>query len=103
MSTVTNGVEIVDVLSLPNYFTPNGDGKNDTWNIDASGMNDVSVTIFDRWGREVFSSTNNKVAWDGKTSSGANLSEGTYYYVFTATSPVTGKGVAQKGFIELLR
>ena len=66
-------------------FTPNGDGKNDTWWIDnilSYPKNDV--VIFNRWGTNVWSGKNydnDKVIWKGTNYSGQPLPDGTYYYV----------------------
>ena len=54
------------ILEFPKFFTPNGDGYNDTWNIkclrdDAS----ASVTIFDRLGKLLFQFSPNRSAWNG--------------------------------------
>lgn len=72
-------------LELGNVFTPNGDGINDYWSpvLDRS-LRVRSVTIFDRWGRQVFVNdnvTNIDQLWDGRTRNGAELPEGVFYYV----------------------
>ena len=102
-SSIEYPITVVENVVLPNFFTPNGDGKNDEWVVDATGMTNIQVYVFDRWGREVYSSTDSKSAWDGKFNGGGNVPEGVYFYTFTATSPASGKTTSQKGFIELLR
>jgi gliding motility-associated-like protein len=78
VNVVTNvGAQIV----IPNTFTPNGDGTNDTWNI--SGLNSYKqgvLTVFNRNGQQVFKSTAYPTPWDG-TRNGKPLPPGTYYYV----------------------
>jgi gliding motility-associated-like protein/uncharacterized repeat protein (TIGR01451 family) len=64
-------------LDIPNTFTPNGDGKNDTFVI--VGMENyemVSIFVYNRWGDEVYRNNNYKNEWDGN-----GLNEGTYFYV----------------------
>ena len=69
------------LLVIPNAFTPNGDGINDTWDIQNIGnYPNCTVNIFNRWGGKVFSSVGYGVPWDGKYG-GANLPQGTYYYI----------------------
>ncbi|MFN7044430.1 MAG: choice-of-anchor L domain-containing protein [Flavobacterium sp.] len=56
------------ILDYPKYFTPNGDGYNDTWfikNLDKRNLENSIVTIFDRYGKllKQFSANNN--SWDG--------------------------------------
>ncbi|WP_257668785.1 T9SS type B sorting domain-containing protein [Parapedobacter tibetensis] len=66
-------------LRIPNVFTPNGDGKNDVFEIEGiEGFDRIEVTVVNRWGNEVYRSTNYRNDWDGR-----NLNEGTYYYLIT--------------------
>lgn len=63
-------------------FTPNGDGKNDVWNIKyISAYPECSVIIFDEWGIKVFESTGYTEAWDGTNKKGHKLPAATYYYI----------------------
>ncbi|MGB3778187.1 MAG: fibronectin type III domain-containing protein [Tunicatimonas sp.] len=68
-------------LYIPNIFTPNSDGENDTFqilNLEDFGENaGVQLTITNRWGRQVYRAKNytNAEAWDG-----GNLSDGVYFY-----------------------
>jgi len=66
---------------IPNTFTPNGDGINDTWDIKfLNSYPQCTVQIFNRWGQNVYSSIGYGIPWDG-TYKGAALPSGTYYYV----------------------
>ncbi len=67
---------------IPNAFTPNDDGYNDLWKIDALQDNpDVIVQIFDRFGKLVFESARGYPdPWDGKYN-GDYVSMGTYYFL----------------------
>ncbi len=63
-------------LIIPNAVTPNGDGKNDVFFIQGLEYYDnADLTIFNRWGNEVYRSRNYQQNWDG-----AQVSDGTYYY-----------------------
>jgi gliding motility-associated-like protein len=74
---------------LPNVITPNGDGKNDVFRPRTCPLfvEAVSFTVYNRWGRPVFSTSSNiLINWDGRlngdeTSSGTALSAGVYYYL----------------------
>lgn len=71
---------------IPNTITPNGDGVNDNWTI--SGIDrfpDAVVTVFDRWGQQLFKSIGYTKAWDG-TNNGKRLPTATYYYVVELNS-----------------
>jgi gliding motility-associated-like protein len=84
--TVAN-IECSNVV-VYDVITPNGDGKNDIWNIDGirAYPNNV-VMIFDKWGDMVFEQTNYKNTWDGTGTNGASLPDGTYYYLIKLNEP----------------
>jgi gliding motility-associated-like protein len=68
-------------LDIPNSFSPNGDGINDTWNLGELGLSSQArVTIYDRGCREVFTSNGYNLKWDG-TRNGKPVPAGTYYYI----------------------
>lgn len=69
------------LLSIPNTFTPNGDGINDTWDI--KRMEDYpksTISVFNRWGQKLYTSIGYPVPWDGKYD-GEALPSGAYYYM----------------------
>jgi gliding motility-associated-like protein len=69
------------VLEIPNVFSPNGDGVNDTWEIAGlRGAANCSVEIFNRWGQQVYNSHEYNVPWDG-TWKGKPVPVGTFYYI----------------------
>jgi len=95
---IVDGTEICGV-TVYHGFTPNGDGHNDFWIIDYLDLHQPNtVTIFNRWGYEVWSKENydnTSVVWDGKAENGDDLPDGTYYYVITMPEGDT------KGWVEL--
>jgi gliding motility-associated-like protein len=94
-------VIVTEGFTFPNVFTPNGDGKNDVLTITCSGTSSFDLHIYNRWGQEMFSTTNPNISWDGRTNAGIKVSDGTYYYVLKATS-LSGKDWSGKGFITVL-
>ncbi|SFC04386.1 gliding motility-associated C-terminal domain-containing protein [Parapedobacter composti] len=63
-------------LVIPNALTPNGDGKNDLFVIQGlENYEHADLTVFNRWGNEVYRSRRYQQNWDG-----AGVSDGTYYY-----------------------
>ncbi len=73
-------------VDVPNAFTPNGDGFNDTWLIPLLKNNPYcSVEVYTRYGQLVFKSIGYKKNWDGTYNNQA-LPMGTYYYIIK-TSP----------------
>ncbi|HCN82517.1 MAG TPA: hypothetical protein DIT07_02700, partial [Sphingobacteriaceae bacterium] len=74
-------VKVLKSPEIPNTFTPNNDGINDTWTIKyLNSYPGCSVTIFTRWGVKVYRSIGYAQAWDGKMN-GNDLPVGTYYYI----------------------
>jgi gliding motility-associated-like protein len=81
VSTSDVFVRVYQLLTIPNTFTPNGDGFNDRWEIkNLETYPDAYVTVFSRNGQLVFHSKGAYSAWNG-TYNGAPLPVGTYYYV----------------------
>ena len=85
---------------IPNVFTPNGDGINDSWNItDLQSFPDCNVSVYSRYGTQVFSSIRGySKKWDG-TYKGSALPSGTYYYIIDLKN---GKKPLS-GFITILK
>lgn len=88
-------------IVLPNIVTPNQDGVNDYLKIEGIQRN-YSIQILNRWGEVVFSENPYLNIWDGTTSSGSPLSEGTYYFILKAIEE-TDYEATYSGFIELIR
>ena len=88
-------VESNGEITLPNVFTPNGDGVNDRFLPFEAYPGRWQLTIFSRWGTEVFSTTNIIQGWSGK-----DASAGTYYWVL---QPLDGqRGMGRTGHVTLL-
>ena len=51
---------------IPNAFTPNNDGVNDSFISLGMGIKDFEISIFDRWGLKIFYSIDMKKGWDGR-------------------------------------
>ena len=68
-------------IYVPNLFSPNGDGFNETWQIPAlASFPDNEVTVINREGQIVFNQFDYNGTWDG-TYNGKPLPEATYYYL----------------------
>jgi gliding motility-associated-like protein len=82
-----NTVEVVVTEEFYNGFSPNGDGKNDGWNIPMLWQYPSNqVLIINRWGAEVWIGINydsKTVIWNGQNMSGQDLPDGTYYYIIS--------------------
>ncbi len=69
-------------VTIPNVFTPNGDGNNDFFYAMSEGLEVEIMIIFNRWGRKVFEWDNVGGKWDGKSTNGTEFADGVYYYIF---------------------
>jgi gliding motility-associated-like protein len=80
-------VTVVPDVVIPSGFTPNGDGRNDTWVIDFIDLfPDCEVEVYNRWGEQLFRSVGYQVPWDGRYRDGY-VPVGTYYYVVNLKDP----------------
>ena len=59
-------IEVNPLLGMPNAFTPNGDGLNDTAYVEGRHIADLSYGIYNRWGELVFESNDINLGWDGR-------------------------------------
>jgi len=92
-------VKVLPALKIPNVFSPNGDGINDVWNIPyLNSYLGCVMTIFDRYGKQVFSSVGYNLPWDA-TLKGKPLPVGTYYYILD----IKNNKSLQTGSITVLR
>ncbi len=108
-------VEPTSYIRVPNVITPNGDGINDMFPIDPIQNNffpfeirniyDFKGEIYNRWGEKVYDWTQPLAGWDGRSTSGLELVNGTYFFVITAKG-VDGDKVTKyefKGDVTLIR
>ncbi len=80
-STSSVFVRVYKKITVPNTFSPNNDGVNDYWDIDAlSTYPQSSILVYNRWGQQVYQSIGYAKPWDGMYN-GARLPQGTYYYI----------------------
>ncbi|CAN1548711.1 Gliding motility-associated, C-terminal domain [Spirosomataceae bacterium] len=95
-------------LAFPNVFSPNNDGKNDTF----SPMNcpafvkNISFDVYSSQGLKVATSTGERLEWDGKDLKGNDLPSGVYYYYITVNfEKLDRAGLTKtfKGYVTLIR
>jgi gliding motility-associated-like protein len=88
-------------LRIPNVFSPDGDGVNDTWKVGYRSLVEFKCWIFDRNGHQLFYFDRPELGWDGKHH-GKTVSPGVYYYVIEAKG-ADGKKYKKGGDINILR
>lgn len=88
-------VELIFQIDPTAIFSPNGDGRNDTWYIgDIGRYPESTLTVYNRWGATVYQAEAYQNDWDGRGRDGSELPLATYYYVVDLNrfglKPVTG-------------
>jgi gliding motility-associated-like protein len=79
-----NIVEQCPDIYIPNTFTPNQDGINDTWGIGGLENDQTAmVNVYNRYGTKIFESRGYSVPWNGKYGN-KKIAAGVYYYIITA-------------------
>lgn len=93
----------VEALSMPNAFTPNGDGVNDEFCLQGwSGcVKTFRISIFSRWGEKIFESSTADFCWDGKFK-GQAMESDVYLFRIEAHS-LGGDYFTRSGELTLIR
>ena len=92
-----------NVLADYNVFTPDGDGKNDFFQIKLEHVKTFEVQIVNRWGTIIYRTNQADAAWDGTINkTGVEAKNGTYYYIINAVG-IDSEPHKIKGIIQLIR
>ncbi|MBI4946365.1 MAG: gliding motility-associated C-terminal domain-containing protein [Bacteroidetes bacterium] len=91
---------ILDMIYIPNFFTPNGDGIFDFFSFDTKNLSSIDVTIFDIHGSPAYSWTTLDGKWDGKMKNGTDAAKAVYLYTIQATG-TDGVIYTRKGSVTL--
>jgi len=84
-----------DNLFIPNIITPNNDGKNDQFVIEGIANKGWGITIYNRWGTQIYQTNNYRNKWGGE-----GFPAGLYYYYLTHP---TNPDKRYKGWVKILR
>jgi gliding motility-associated-like protein len=101
-TTAASDIKVIAKLYMPNSFTPNGDGKNDLFRIPpVSSINLSELSIYNRWGTKIFSTSDINKGWDGNYK-GAPAETDVYIFSIKATD-YQGRNIHLKGTVLLIR
>lgn len=89
-------------IYIPNAFSPNGNGLNDSFYVNGQYIRPISMRVYDRWGAIVHYATGNSIAWDG-TKNGEVMPVGTYIFVLTYKEAHHAKKHILSGPVHLLK
>jgi gliding motility-associated-like protein len=88
-------------LYFPNSFTPNGDGKNESWKAEGIGIAEFNLQLFNRWGQTIFVSNSMEKGWDGSYQKQV-VQQGVYIYKATVRD-IFNKQHSYIGSVTVLR
>jgi gliding motility-associated-like protein len=90
---------------VPNVFSPNGDGKNDTFKVEGLYLEDFSMEVLNRWGQTLFESTSVDKGWNGgQDNTSDKAPDGTYFYVISFKDRCSNEpSTTRTGHVTLVR
>jgi len=95
------GGDFVFPPNLPNAFSPNGDGENDSFIVRGGPFVEIDFVVFNGWGQVIFETENPSEGWDG-THKGKDEPTGVYVYTVRATT-IDGESFVKSGKVSLIR
>jgi len=96
----TSESQKITIIDYPKYFTPNGDGYNDRWNI--GGLTNTNIDIYDRYGKLIKQINTSSLGWDG-TFNGQLLPATDYWFTIEYIEPNTNTTKIFKSHFSLKR
>ncbi len=91
----------IEIL-VPNVFSPNGDGENETYGIQSLNAVSQEAIIVNRWGVKMIELNSPNSTWDGKITNGTDASEGVYFMKYRIVGPDGSEKIGQT-FFHLVR
>ncbi len=91
------------VFYVPNAFTPNGDGKNDLFFGTGTGIKDLEMFIYDRWGMMIYTTKQLGAGWDGHANGGADIAQMDVYVWLIKVTDIFDKKHKYVGHVTLIR
>lgn len=101
----TQTIHVSGDFTMPNVFTPNGDGANDYFSFAYDIFQSYDLIILNRWGNVIVEGKGmtGTQFWDGTTQNGSLCSEGVYFYKFSGVLKDGTTTFSKDGFITLVR
>jgi gliding motility-associated-like protein len=94
-------INLSPTLYIPNAFTPDADGENDLWFPQGVGIKSAQISIFNRWGEQVFYTNDFYQGWDG-TYFGKMCPDGVYSWKIEARD-INAELIIKSGHLVLMR
>ena len=90
-------------MFIPNAFTPNGDGVNDTFIPLMLGSSSFEMLVYDRWGIKIFDTTNLLIPWNGCIQNNENICQNEVYVYKVTVQDLSGEYHHVIGHVSLLK
>ncbi|MES2285278.1 MAG: PKD domain-containing protein [Bacteroidota bacterium] len=107
VDSITSSIEVIDLITkfIPNAFTPNKNDRNDIFNIYSHGISpdNFELLIFDRWGKQVFKTTDRNEGWNGAENNKGDVMEMNTYVYRLSYKEMTGKKRNLIGHVTLVK
>ena len=91
------------LVYIPEAFTPNGDGINDTFLPKGEGIGEFSMKIYDRWGNMIFITDDINEGWDGTANGGTEIAQIDSYVYAVEAEDLERKTYTYRGVLQLVR
>ena len=110
--TVTDAIEVHYIAAdtaqalVPNVFSPNGDGMNDTFQVTGLAITSFNMEIYNRWGQLVYHTSDPSKGWNGGLDNMASdkVPEGSYFYIVKYHDSCSTEGeVTKTGHVTVVR
>ncbi len=88
---------------IPNAFTPDGDGINDSFTGKGIFIKEFEMSIFDRWGNLIYKTSDINKPWDGKAGRGSEIAQADVYVYSVKVSDFKNAKHNYKGIVTLVR
>ena len=99
-TTIQLSAQRTPCVEIPNWFSPNGNGTNDSWEIPGFEYGNYTLYVVNVWGQKIYqTSSDNYLPWDG-TFNGEPMPNGDYYYVISSTDETEPTFA---GYVTILR
>jgi hypothetical protein len=76
---------------------------NNTWFVEYEGVETFNCTILNRWGNKIYEFIDPAGSWDGRTTGGDLVEEGTYFYIIKAKFFGSDEEITKQGFVQVKR
>ena len=92
-------------LIVPNIFSPNSDGENDSFFPIPNAKDNVELTVYNRWGQKIYETPGAYQPWDGRVPNNKPAPDGVYYYLLDYKLPCLGTEITgrEEGYVHIVR